>query len=115
MDTTIWLSTDEVAERLDVTGSRVAQFVANGQLKATRMGQRRWGYREADVEAFQAERRLNPPVGIPMYRGCAGRGTALIADHDLDDYENMIEQNVWLDDHGGGRRGLAEESDERWA
>ncbi|HDR9280108.1 TPA: hypothetical protein QDB45_001630 [Burkholderia vietnamiensis] len=40
---------------------------------------------------------------------------AFSLDRELDDYEDAIDRSTWLDDHGGGRRGLAEEFDERWA
>ncbi|WP_396329333.1 helix-turn-helix domain-containing protein [Burkholderia anthina] len=107
-----WLTTKDVAKRLGINEARVLLHVADGLFKATRHGWR-WIYRAEDVDAFQ-------PVPIPKQQhagfcGPGGRDVALLFDHDIDDYEDLIDQGAWLDDHGGGRRGLAEEFDERWA
>lgn len=102
-----WLTAKDVAKRLGVTHSRVTQFVTDGRIKATRDGGR-WLFQDEDVDAFQAI----PRRQIHLY---PHKVDAFSLDRELDDYEDAIERSTWLDDHGGGRRGLAEEFDERWA
>lgn len=49
---TKYLTTNSVAEELGVTQRRVVQYIAAGQLRATRRG-RDWFIRPADIEAVR--------------------------------------------------------------
>lgn len=50
---TIWLTTEEVAERIKETSHTVAQRCASGQIPATKLG-KNWRIREDDLEAVMA-------------------------------------------------------------
>lgn len=55
------LTLQQAAERLGISSVRVHQLVTAGQLKATMFG-RQWAIEEADLVAFERERR---PAGRP--------------------------------------------------
>jgi len=49
-----YLTPAQVAEELHVTVVTVRRWIANGELRATKAGPRRWTIRRSDLDAFLA-------------------------------------------------------------
>ncbi len=60
---TVWLTTDEVSERIKETPHTVAQRCAAGQLPATKLG-KNWRIRETDLDAWMAPTNTKPGIRV---------------------------------------------------
>lgn len=60
---TIWLTTEEVAQRIKESKHTIAQRCASGQIPATKLGGE-WRVKEDDLEAWMAPNNIKPGVRV---------------------------------------------------
>jgi len=62
----LFLSVPEAAEALNITGGRIRQLLANGEIVGHKLGLKNWAIPASEVERYQQHRR---PPGRPRRNG----------------------------------------------